>query len=359
MNDQRWKGLLLALTVGAVGCAGPGPEQDGRYYTWVDASGQVRHTRIAEQRMEDRAGTARADTPSANTRARRNTSTSQDKGASSASPQSPKSTTGESRDDDEALAYTLENYPDGNELARQGFVREGGPRPYFTWRDATGELRNTPYQPEPGAFTDDAGEPEAPSLTPAREIVADSGSPTRAPNPEALSNMGVETEGPSLIEQWQRTCCESLPVADAVPWDASRAFGAGLDPSGPRYDFASGKSHYRLVSLPSASKAPALVLQLRSYVRDGVVLPTLVFLDQSMEVRRLITDVTYRFEPESWSRRAFLEARLAAYPAQGEAWLLILTRQADQQGQTVYETDEGPEVIPHAPTGEIGLQQHR
>lgn len=362
MNCLRWGAPIVFCLIGLAACAGPEREPDGRYYTWVDASGQVRHTRIADERIEDRVtpsgpraaagrGESEADSDGRSTAPDADdTSTS-----SSQSSRAVSSTTGESADRD-VSAYTLENYPDGNELARQGFVREDGPKPYFTWRDATGKLRNTPYRPDADAFTEEAVS-DGPSLTSARERVPQSGSP--APDPEALANMGVESKGPSLIARWQQACCGSLPVADAVSWDAGRAFGAGLVPSGPVHEFVSGESHYRLVSLPPGEKAPALVLRLRSYVRDGVVVPTLVFLDQSMSVRRLVTDIAYRFEPESWSRRGYLEARLAAYPAQGEAWLLILTRQDDQQGQTVYETTDGPEVIPHAATGEIGLRQVR
>lgn len=251
--------------------------------------------------------------------------------------------------------YTLENYPDGNELAEQGFIREGDPLPYYTWRDAQGNVRVDYYRPE-GGFGQSRSDRPVPPLTSALVIDGSRQSKIEQANNEALAVLGIDhTE--TLLESWVRQCCQDLPKKDLAEWDDSREFQLDLDSLAPEFDFSTGSSVYRLVSLPKSENAPAFVMQVRSYVKQGVFLPTLAFLGGDMETRRLVTELAFEYHPESWHSHGYLEARVPVFPRQGDRWLLIMSRSEDQTGQTVFETEEGTTVIRHTGHGLMGLAQ--
>ncbi|BES71065.1 hypothetical protein RE428_20830 [Marinobacter nanhaiticus D15-8W] len=251
--------------------------------------------------------------------------------------------------------YTLENYPDGNELAKKGFIREGDPLPYFTWRDAQGNTRVDYYRPEAG-FDNPKQDRSVTELTSAL-VIDGSRQPTiEQANPAALEVLGIDkTE--SLLEAWVRQCCEDLPRKDLAEWDDSREFQLDLDDLAPEFRFSTGNSAYRLVELPEPENSVAFVMQVRSYVKQGVFLPTLVFLDKDMATRRLVTELAFEYQPESWHSHGYLEARVPAFPRQGDRWLLIMSRAEDQAGQTVFETEEGTTVIRHSTHGLLGLAE--
>lgn len=251
--------------------------------------------------------------------------------------------------------YNLRNYPDGDELAKKGFLREGDPLPYYTWRDAQGNVRVDYYRPEPG-FEKKKSASETPKLS---EAMVLDGSRSQADNKmsaEAIAVMELDQSG-SLMDEWASRCCVDLPVKDIADWDDSRAFQVDIDEMAPEYPFATGESAYRLMKLPKSSDAAAFVMRLRSYVGSGVFVPTLVFLDKDMRTRRLVTEVAFDYKPESWHRHGYIEARVPVFPAEGDRWLLIMSRGEDQHDQTVVETDKGPLVIPHKATGLLGVTQ--
>lgn len=251
--------------------------------------------------------------------------------------------------------YTLENYPDGNELAKQGFIREGDPLPYYTWRDAQGNVRVNYYRPEAG-FEQPKSNRSAPPLTSALVIDGSRKPVAEQANPEAMAVLGLDrTE--TLLETWARQCCQELPKKDLAEWDESREFQLDLDDLAPEFEFSTGNSVYRLVHLPESESASAFVMQLRSYVTQGVFLPTLVFLDKDMETRRLVTDLAFEYHPENWHSHGYLEARVPVFPDHGDRWLLIMSRQEDQAGQTVFETEKGITVLRHTGYGLLGLAQ--
>ncbi|TBW59168.1 hypothetical protein EZI54_02330 [Marinobacter halodurans] len=251
--------------------------------------------------------------------------------------------------------YNLDNYPDGDELAKRGFIREGDPLPYYTWRDASGQVRVDYYRPEPGFEKPARGRP-APRLSAAMVIDGRSPASSRKANPETLAVLGIDwTE--TLLQSWQEHCCEDLPVKDPVAWDDSREFQVELDDMAPEFGFSTGSSVYRLVRLPSASESGAFVMQVRSYEDHGVFLPTLVFLGRDMQTRRMVTELVYDYSPENWHRHGYLEARVPVFPDHGDRWLLIMSRGDDQAGQTVLEADGAPQVIRHTARGLVSLAQ--
>ncbi|MDG5500548.1 MalM family protein [Marinobacter sp. BGYM27] len=251
--------------------------------------------------------------------------------------------------------YNLKNYPDGDELAKKGFLREGDALPYYTWRDAQGNVRVDYYRPEPG-FEKKKSAAEPPELSEAMVLDGSRGKVDNKMSAEAIAVLELDQSG-SLMDEWMANCCVGLPVKDLVEWDDSREFQVDLDDMAPEYLFSTGESAYRLMKLPASSEAPAFVVRIRSYVQSGVFVPTLVFLDKGMATRRLVTEVAFDYEPESWHSHGYIEARVPVFPAEGDRWLLVMSRGADQRDQTVVETDTGPLVIPHKPTGLLGVSQ--
>ena len=106
---------LLLLATMMTGCQVGGSvvgEREG-YFTWVDEQGRVRYSPIVG-------------------------STGQGAGKGTDEPSAL----------DAEAEYTLENYPDAEQLAKDGYIRPGQRQPYFTWRDAQGNIRVSYYQPD-------------------------------------------------------------------------------------------------------------------------------------------------------------------------------------------------------------------
>ncbi|WP_236744244.1 hypothetical protein [Marinobacter similis] len=101
-------------------------EREG-YYTWVDEQGRVRYSPIvatsdqtpAKESASETAGAGQQKMPESNAAA----APAEEAGGAVSS-------------EGEETEFTLENYPDANELAKDGYVRPGERQPYFTWRDA-------------------------------------------------------------------------------------------------------------------------------------------------------------------------------------------------------------------------------
>lgn len=375
---SRWL-LLGALAVFATGCQFPGhspaPSADGqRYYTWVDEQGRVRQSPIqadtvppeqalsieevvgdvqAEQAMVREAPSAQAiasaQSVEQSTQSPEQASLDNERRRVSLPPQNPAD-----------AEYNLSNYPDGNELAEAGFIREGERLPYFTWRDAEGNIRVSYFRPDSQAFSGDAGAVQALDLTPA-SVYLEADQPPSLPVtaegdlPQAFAVLGIDAPQRSYFERWRESCCDALTLQQVEAWQLGREFRVLVEPSSPSWPFMEGVSHYRLIQLPRADELASFVLRLKSFNRDGLFVPSLAFLDNSLKPLRVVTDLVPEYHPETWHRLGFLDIRVPAVPQQGERWLMIYTRDSDLAGQTVIETERGPRAIPHIATGLLSL----
>lgn len=290
------------------------------YFSWVDEQGRVRYSPIVETPSDQ------AETPS------------------------------EAAVEDE---YTADNYPDAEELRRKGYVREEDGQPYFTWRDADGNVRTSYYQPD--TRTDEEKGRVLPSVetTPATVYHADEAllesAPVEGHDPNAFAILGIKDTGDGYLTRFSETCCQTLDVQNHERWQEGREFGVPLKESVPEHPFLTGLSPYQLIALPKEEQRGERVFRLRSYASKGVFVPSVVFLDGQLRPVRLVTDMVSDFEPENWHRRGYLEARISVSNARNERWMLIFTRSDDLAGQTVIDTRRGPRKIPHVKTGEIGL----
>lgn len=334
--------LLVAacLTLVLVGCQSSGPGSSASregYFTWVDDQGQVRHTRIPRTASDENGDAA-------------------SEAAGGVSPESSDSAGSASHDE-----FNLKNYPDGNQLEKDGYVRPGEPKPYFTWTDAQGNVRASYYQPDTRSAVEKGRIKPPVELTDASVYQAtedaDKGVLPQGASPEALAVLGVEPGGGSFFERWAGQCCAALERGESETWQQGREFGVSIDESAPVHRFATGQSPYRLIRLPSAKEQSDFILRLRSFAKDGVFVPSVAFLDASFTPQRIVTDLVADFVPESWHSHGYLEAFIPVFPGRGERWMLVFTRDNDLAGQTVIEGKYGPEAIPHIRTGELGLSR--
>lgn len=346
---------LLAATLLA-GCqvGGSAVERDDGYYTWVDEKGQVHISRIPRKPDAEPLITPKPSRPLAEKAPAPVTAIENAPGTAPTAAQS-----GEPNDE-----YTLENYPDAEQLARDGYVRKGETRkPYFTWIDAQGQVRVQTYTPDTRSEVEKGR--KAPPITLSPAIVHRPGEggappqPVEGYDPQALAILGAENTG-DVFGAFTKRCCESLSAADREDWTDDREFEVAITEDAPRHDFSTGSSHFRVVSLPPANQRPDFVLHLRSFAGSGsggLFVPSLVFLDSRFHPVRLVTDIAFGFSPETWRTEAYLEAWVPVFPARGERYLVLFTRDADRQGQTVTETRRGPVAIPYVGTGNLGLER--
>ncbi|MGF2735125.1 MalM family protein [Marinobacter sp. DUT-1] len=335
--------MVVALAAALAGCqigGSPASEREG-YFTWVDEQGRVRYSPIPEKTSAE--GHDNEAGPDAVT---------QDADSSGQEPAKPPALQPEEE-------YTLDNYPDAEQLARDGYVRPGEPRPYFTWRDAEGNIRVSYYTPD--TRTDvQKGRVQPPVEITSASIHQPGAAPVpEAPvegyDPDAMAILGVDEEA-SFFSQFAVSCCQNLSTVERQSWISGREFEVNIGDASDRHDFATGTSPFALVALPDARQHPDFVFRLRSFVRDGLFVPSLAFLDEELRPVRVVTDMAMGFEPESWHSRAYLQAWIPAFPARGERWMVIFTRSDDLRNQTVVETGQGPKPIPHVSTGELGLE---
>src|SRR5690554_1575539 len=255
--------------------------------------------------------------------------------------------------------FTAANYPDAEELRRKGYVREGDEQPYYTWRDADGTVRNTYYQPDTRTDEEKGLIAPPPGATPATVYRAGDTlietDPVAGHDPEAFAILGIAEVDNDFLSRFSETCCETLDTQDHERWQENREFGVYLKKSSPTHSFLTGESPYQLISLPQGGQAEGQMFRLRSYASEGVVVPSVLFLDDTLSPVRLVTDLVSDFVPENWHRRGYLEARIPVASTGAERWMLVFTRNEDLEGQTVIETRRGPRKIPHVSTGEMGL----
>ncbi len=321
--SSRFLMVIFMLAVFLSGCQMPGgkPSADKEgYFTWVDEQGRVRQTVIplgeSTTKAENASGTGHDE-------------------------------------------FNLENYPDGNALAERGFIRPGDPEPYFTWRDALGNVRVSYYRPDTRTAVE-KGEIKPPLELTEASIYQASDAPSDASLPEgadplATAVLGLDDSEAPFFERWTASCCTKLDHSNYVGWEPGREFGVDVTESSPEHEFITGTSHYRLVRLPHGSEVKDFILRLRSFDQKGVFVPSVAFLDAGFRPLRLVTDLVAEFIPESWHRLGHLRSFIPVFPSRGERWLLIYTTARDSSGQTVIETRYGPLAIPHQPTGELGL----
>lgn len=300
----------------------PGSKSSGeskrRYFTWVDASGNLQNSFYAGQQVQAGGNEILLGTG------------------------------------ERSSAYISSDVLEGRDFARD--EQDGR---YFTWVDEQGRMRNSKVPPK-GA-TSPAPTLHNVALTQGREVTFDAkaqalpgldGQPTAAMQ-ALLTGTEEKTEGryQALVER----CCGQLNEEDFTPLNADEPRYEELNRFSPSLDFPMGKSYYAALKLPRSQYD--FGLRIRSFANKQVAYPSLLFLDQAKQPTRLVSDAVYQLHAETWYRYAFIEGTVPVRAAAGEHYVLLLTTDEDRSLQTL---DNKPFKRPLQALAldEAGMQSH-
>ncbi len=300
----------------------PGSKSSGeskrRYFTWVDASGNLQNSFYAGQQVQAGGNEILLGTG------------------------------------ERSSAYISSDVLEGRDFARD--EQDGR---YFTWVDEQGRMRNSKVPPKRA---------KAPTptlhnvpLTQGREVTFDAkshtlpgldGQPTAAM--QALL-AGTEEKVEGRYQELVERCCGQLSEEDFTPISADEPRYEELNRFSPSLDFPMGKSYYAALKLPRSQYD--FSLRIRSFANKQVAYPSLLFLDQAKQPTRLVSDAVYQLHAETWYRYAFIEGTVPVRAAAGEHFVLLLTTDEDRSLQTL---DNKPFKRPlqALAVDEAGMQTH-
>lgn len=300
----------------------PGSKSSGeskrRYFTWVDASGNLQNSFYAGQQVQAGGNEILLGTG------------------------------------ERSSAYISSDVLEGRDFARD--EQDGR---YFTWVDEQGRMRNSKVPPK-GAKAPTPTMHNVP-LTQGREVIFDAkpqalpgldGQPTAAM--QALL-AGAEEKVEGRYQELVERCCGQLSEEDFTPISADEPRYEELNRFSPSLDFPMGKSYYAALKLPRSQYD--FGLRIRSFANKQVAYPSLLFLDQAKQPTRLVSDAVYQLHAETWYRYAFIEGTVPVRAAAGEHYVLLLTTDEDRSLQTL---DNKPFKRPlqALAVDEAGMQAH-
>ncbi|MCY1276199.1 Maltose operon periplasmic protein precursor (MalM) [compost metagenome] len=226
-------------------------------------------------------------------------------------------------------------YIDADVLEGRGYQRPGQDNAYYTWVDEQGRMRNSSVMPQakrnsgaqPVRFTEgrqiafDNRKPLLPSLD---------GQPTAAM--QALL-AGSTEKGDGLYQELVNRCCGQLADGDFTVLSADEPRYEELNRFSPSLDFPMGRSYYAALKLPRSHRTYGL--RVRSFANKGLVYPSLLFLDEAKRPTRLVSDAVYQLHGETWYRYAFIEGTVPVKAEAGERYVLLLTTDEDRSLKTL------------------------
>lgn len=283
-----------------LGQGGSWPRQDSaseskrRYFTWVDASGNLHNSFHAGTQLQS-----------------------------------------DPRDGVLASGESMSDYISSDVLEGRSFERAEGDGRYYTWVDDQGRTRNS-YLPQ--ARNGVASTPSPGGRYSEGREIAFAGKPVMLPGldgqPTAamqalLAGSQARDDGPyqALLSR----CCGQLSEGSFTPLSADEPRYEELNRFSPRLDFPMGSSYYAALRLPASRMEYGL--RVRSFANKQLVYPSLLFLDERKQPTRLVSDAVYKLHPETWHRYAFIEGTVKVRP--GERYVLLLTTEDDRNRQTL------------------------
>lgn len=251
------------------------------------------------------------------------------------------------------------DYIDSDALEGRGYSRTDQDGQYFTWVDEQGRMRNSrlpsaavgtaPAAIDPDRFTEGR---QVTFDTPGLALPGLDGQPTAAM--QALL-AGSQARDAGRYQELTEHCCGQLPDEAFTALSADEPRYEALNSFSPRFDFPMGRSYYAALKLPHSRHTYGL--RVRSFANKQMVYPSLLFLDESRRPTRLVSDAVYQLHAETWYRYAFIEGVVPVRAAAGERYVLLLTTDADRTQQTL---DNKPFKRPlqALSVNEAGMQTH-
>lgn len=342
---MRLLSLLLSLS-----CLASPAAADGRYLTWVDDQGRVHNSfldkRYAEQqrraaRRIDLSDQARLDDVAggrSSGESKRRYYTWVDAGGNLHNG----FYAGEQLRDagSEVLLGSGErssDYIDAEVLEGHGYARSGEAERYFTWVDEQGRLRNSIVPARAGGQQPGARQPIA--FSQGRQVEF---AKRPAPLPgldgqpsAALRALlaGSEASGAESYQDLLERCCGQLTDDAFTELSADEPRYQELNRFSPSLDFPMGRSYYAALRLPRSQQSYGL--RIRSFANRQLVYPSLLFLDEAKRPTRLVSDAVYQLHAETWYRYAFIEGTVPVKAAAGERYVLLLTTDQDRSLHTL------------------------
>lgn len=366
--------LLTMLVLGASAQAAP-----GKYLTWVDDQGRVHNTfvdshytqqqreaakRIVQsdqQRMDSAATPTRPSAKNSGESKRRYFTWVDASGNLQNSFYAGAQMAGAKADNLLANGEHSSDYIDSDVLEGRHFARPENGVAYYTWTDEQGRMRNSPV-PGQGSSPPTPPAPSNVRYTEGRQIEfgnkgavlpALDGQPSAAMQALLAGSTGADSE--SLYQNLVQQCCGQLADSDFTELSGEEPRYEELNRYSPSFNFPMGRSYYVAMKLPAAGRGYGL--RVRSFANKKVVYPSLLFLDEAKRPTRLVSDAVYQLHGETWYRFAFIEGTVPVKAAQGERYVLLLTTEQDKQLQTL---DNKPFKRPlqDLALDEAGMQRH-
>ncbi len=295
-------------------------ESKRRYFTWVDASGNLQNSFYAGAQI---AG-AKGDSLLAN-------------------------------------GQHSSDYIDSDVLEGRNFARPENGSPYYTWVDEQGRMRNSAVPGQGRA--EPVSAPSNVRYSEGRQIEfgnkgavlpALDGQPSAAMQALLAGSKG-EGDNEGLYQNLVQQCCGQLADSDFTELSSDEPRYEELNRYSPSFNFPMGKSYYAAMKLPAAGRTYGL--RVRSFANKKVVYPSLLFLDEAKRPTRLVSDAVYQLHGETWYRYAFIEGTVPVKAAEGERYVLLLTTDEDKHLQTL---DNKPFKRPlqDLALDEAGMQSH-
>jgi len=349
----------------------------GRYLTWVDEQGRVHNTFVGDRYSEQQRQAARRIALSDQARMHGTTtarwSGAQHDGESKRRYFTWVDANGNLQNSfyagtqaggggNQVLLATGErssDYIDSDVLEGRGYSRADQDGQYFTWVDEQGHMRNSRL---PSASAGAAPPSVSPTrFSEGRQVVFDKpaaalpgldGQPTAAM--QALL-VGSEARDAGRYQALTAHCCGQLPDEAFTELTVDEPRYEALTRFSPRFDFPMGRSYYAALKLPRSRHTYGL--RVRSFANKQVVYPSLLFLDEARRPTRLVSDAVYQLHAETWYRYAFIEGVVPVKAAAGERYVLLLTTEEDRGMQTL---DNKPFKRPlqALAVNEAGMQTH-
>jgi hypothetical protein len=344
-----------------------------KFFTWVDAQGHLQRTLIPDQKKADikleppekTNEQNLSNTTGANISVGKKPTPETSSSNSQHSPQRIQSEkTGKKAVQSNPYRQPIKesDYIDGEQLERQGFIRDSKHPPRYVWRDVDGTLRNSPYRPtpviekKPSLFQDSNGYTFS---------IETNSSTTPIVPPDKIDSFAKKLFFSNSKNDFQKSiftsCCREIPKNQISTLVIGSPLAITINNELNKFNFFDGNSIFALIHLPLPKHPYAL--HLKSFINSSnpqnleVFFPRLVFLNRYFKPLRMLSEPMLKYSPETWSSHAYLSGVFHVNPQHNEVYLLIyssnkdLLRKSEIENQSRYHVEK----IHHVKKGFVEL----